>query len=71
MAGVNIRTIAELMGHRKIQMTMRYSHLSPAHNEVAVDLLPRYTSPVRVSVEGSDRKHELTPLQTPAKPDSL
>ena len=29
MAGVDIRTIAELMGHKKIQMTMRYSHLAP------------------------------------------
>jgi integrase len=37
MADVNIRTIAQLMGHRTIQMTMRYSHLSPSHNQAAVD----------------------------------
>ena len=29
MADVDIRTIAELMGHKKIQMTMRYSPSSP------------------------------------------
>jgi integrase len=42
MAGVDIRTIAELMGHRKIQMTMRYSHLCPDHKLVAVERLKAY-----------------------------
>ena len=37
MAGVDIRTIAELMGHKRIQMTMRYAHLAPAHNLAAVE----------------------------------
>lgn len=31
MAGVDIRTVQELMGHKDIKMTMRYSHLSKAH----------------------------------------
>jgi hypothetical protein len=31
MAGVDLRTVAELMGHKTIQMTMRYAHLAPAH----------------------------------------
>jgi len=39
MTGVDIRTIAELMGHRTIQMSMRYAHLSPDHNQAAVDRL--------------------------------
>lgn len=39
MADVNIRTIAQLMGHRTIQMSMRYSHLSPDHNLSAVEKL--------------------------------
>lgn len=39
MAGVDIRTIAELMGHKRIQMTMRYAHLAPAHNLAAVERL--------------------------------
>ena len=30
MAGVDIRTVAELMGHKTIQMTMRYAHLAPS-----------------------------------------
>jgi integrase len=28
MAGVDLRTVAQLMGHRNIQMTMRYSQLA-------------------------------------------
>lgn len=39
MAGVDLRTVAELMGHSTIQMTMRYAHLAPQHNRAAVDRL--------------------------------
>ena len=39
MAGVDIRTVARLMGHSTIQMTMRYSHLAPEHTETAVERL--------------------------------
>src|SRR5262249_15381070 len=37
MAGVDIRTVQELMGHSTITMTMRYAHLSPAHLREAVN----------------------------------
>ena len=37
MAGVDLRTVAELMGHKTIQMTMRYAHLAPAHGLAAVE----------------------------------
>jgi site-specific recombinase XerD len=37
MAGVDIRTGQELMGHSTITMTMRYAHLSPAHLRAAVN----------------------------------
>jgi integrase len=39
MAGVDLRTVAELMGHKRIQMTMRYAHLAPAHKLAAVEKL--------------------------------
>jgi site-specific recombinase XerD len=39
MAGVDIRTVAELMGHKTLAMTMRYSHLAPDHKRAAVDRL--------------------------------
>ncbi len=44
MADVDIRTVAELMGHESIQMTMRYAHLAPEHKLVAVERLAGYTS---------------------------
>lgn len=39
MAGVNIRAVQELLGHKDIKMTMRYSHLSRQHLQEAVGLL--------------------------------
>jgi integrase len=39
MAGVDIRTVQTLLGHRDITMTMRYAHLSPAHLKEAISKL--------------------------------
>ena len=39
MKGVSINTIRELLGHKSMEMTMRYSHLSPDHNRRAVAVL--------------------------------
>jgi len=39
MAGVPLRTIAELLGHKSLAMTMRYAHLTPAHLRDAVECL--------------------------------
>jgi integrase len=39
MAGVDIRTIAALAGHKTLQMSMRYAHLAPAHNLDAIEKL--------------------------------
>lgn len=39
MAGVDIRTVQELMGHKTIGMTMRYSHLTPKHLHKSVEKL--------------------------------
>ncbi len=41
MAGVDIRTVQELMGHKTISMTLRYSHLSPDHKRKAIEALER------------------------------
>jgi integrase len=42
MADVDIRTVADLLGHRTLTMTMRYTHLAPEHKQVAVERLSRY-----------------------------
>ena len=43
MAGVDLHTVQELMGHKTIAMTLRYAHLSPAHKLDAVQRLTRPT----------------------------
>jgi integrase len=39
MAGVDITTVKELLGHKTLAMTLRYAHLAPAHKVKAVDIL--------------------------------
>ncbi len=39
MSGVDIVTVKELMGHKDIKMTMRYSHPTPEHKKQAVERL--------------------------------
>ena len=39
MAGVDLTTVKELLGHKDIKMTLRYAHLSPDHKKRGVDML--------------------------------
>jgi site-specific recombinase XerD len=39
MGGGNIYTLQKLLGHASVQMTERYSHLSPEHLKGATDFL--------------------------------
>jgi site-specific recombinase XerD len=45
MAGVDLRTIQQLMGHKTLQMTVRYAHLAPEHQLAAVERLCESVSP--------------------------
>jgi integrase len=39
MAGVDLTTVKELLGHKTLAMTLRCSHLAPAHMAKAVSVL--------------------------------
>ena len=39
MAGVDLYTVKEILGHKTLVMTQRYSHLSPDHQRPAVERL--------------------------------
>lgn len=58
MAGVDITTIKELLGHKTLTMTLRYAHLAPSHQVKAVDLLDNALTekPTRQSLYNSKEK---------------
>jgi Phage integrase family len=53
MAGVDIRTVQELLGHETIAMTVRYSHLAPQHTLAAVEKLVPKTGESVVATAGA------------------
>ncbi len=59
MRGVPIKAVQELLGHRDITTTMRYSHLSPESRRDAVALLD-----IGASREATIRQQDLTSLTT-------
>jgi len=59
MAGVDIRTVAELMGHRDLKMTMRYSHLAPEHKAAAV---------AKIATAATDTRTSTSPAVMPSRP---
>ena len=42
MAGVDLPTLKELMGHSSITLTMRYVHPTPAHKKEAIEKLKNW-----------------------------
>jgi site-specific recombinase XerD len=53
MAGVDLRTVAERMGHKSLQMTMRYAHMALEHKAAAVDKLVRAATDTKPEEEAA------------------
>jgi hypothetical protein len=53
MAGVDLRTVQELMGHKSIAMTVRYAHLDPRHTLAALQRLAEGTSTIPTDTKSS------------------
>jgi hypothetical protein len=56
MRGASLRSVAELLGHTSMKMTMRYAHLSPAFLSAEVSLLDPPTPPSPAPKKGKKTK---------------
>ena len=55
-----MRTVQELLGHKTITMTMRYSHPTPRHRMWAIELLDSHKpSTISSTVQGMDSEVSL------------
>jgi integrase len=57
MAGVDLPTVKEILGHRDISMTMRYTHLSSDHKQTAVGKLEQFAAKVPASFTTPSADH--------------
>lgn len=62
MAGADLPTVKELMGHKKIEMTLRYTHLSSDYKRRAVDLLSGIDEKVPRNFTTTTHQHKGTRL---------
>jgi len=66
MAGVDLNTVRELLGHKDMSMTLRYSHLAQSHKQRAVELLSNKIdtgSSLNEKIEVSEKSEEIEALQ--------
>jgi hypothetical protein len=61
MAGVDLRTVQELAGYKNVSMTCRYAHLTPGHQQSAVEKLiaPSATTTATGENEASDEQQQV------------
>jgi integrase len=67
MAGVDLATVKELMGHKHITMTLRYTHLAPGHKRSAIAALDRIAEKVPTNFTTMAETHPDRMLQVTEK----
>jgi integrase len=70
MTGTDLRTVADLLGHANIQMTMRYAHLAPAHKQAAVDRLDAFAKGPKSGIVRRSKKRAQSEGKKSVKPTS-
>ncbi len=66
MKGVDLNTIRELLGHKSLDMTLRYSHLSKDHKMRAVSILDKHVpkvSPAPLLTDKAKSVESITSLE--------
>ncbi len=61
MAGVDLRTVQDLLGHKVIAMRVCYAHLAPKHTLAAVERLDASTE------RSADASTDTTTFEQPAR----
>ena len=69
MRGVSLMAVKELLGHESIEMTLRYSHLSPDVNRDAVKLLDVAGKPSSGNLTATQGVSEAHKEETPGNLD--
>lgn len=55
MAGTDLATLQKLMGHKKIEMTLRYAHLCPSHEREAAERMAREGTTSVIGLKGTEK----------------
>jgi len=71
MTGTDLRTVADLLGHANIQMTMRYAHLAPAHKQAAVDRLNAFNNRKKSDIVKQSEKDPRSEESNDGKPTNV